>query len=596
MKIKKGFVFLLFVFILYAFSGPLVFDQTGSPSAYAVWPEYPEGCTTVLVGKDASVDGSVIACQTADCGMCDFTWHYIPAAEHEEGSVRKIYHINQVRTWPPEVGGKWVKYVEGYTEVDIPEVPHTYAYQHAVFGHMNEHQLGIAESTIGCRRKMRNSTPSAVMDITTLTMLAMERCKTARDAIKLMGSMAEKYGYGFHDSGEMLAVADPEEIWLFEIMPVGALWTPKSGKPGTVWCAQRVPDDQVSFCPNESRIGEIDLDNKDYFMASPNVVSYAIENEFYDPESGEPFSWKKAYSPSPGSALETKGRRGRLWRLFSLVAPSENFDPATDGMDLPFSVKPDKKLSVKDVIDITRDKYQGVPFDPTQGIKGGPFSNPNYFTGFQVDDQRFYGPRCISVPNVEYTTITQSRNWLPDPIGGINWIAFGAQDTSCFIPLYCGIVSMPESFRRGDHFVFDRDSARWAFDYVDYHTQVAYSYAIEDIKSAQEKWESSSFMIIQVMDNAALELYEKNPIDAVSFITDFCINNTKSVVDAWWKLGDDLLVRYNHFRIYDTQTRRPGRIQTPDWWNRAVVEQDKLEPVPQPKPKPKVKREKNEKE
>jgi dipeptidase len=593
MKLKKGFVLLFFVFTLIAFSGSFVFNQTEVVSDDIVWLEYPEACTTVLVGKDASSDGSVIACQTADCGMCDFTWHYIPAADHEEGSVRKIYHINQIRTWPPEVGGKWVKYVEGYTEVDIPEVPHTYAYQHAVFGHMNEHQLGIAESTIGCQRKMRNSTPSAVMDITTLTMLAMERCQTAREAIELMGSMAEKYGYGFHDSGEMLAVADPEEIWLFEVMPVGALWTPKTGKPGAVWCAQRVPDDQVSFCPNESRIGEIDLDNKDYFMASPNVISYAVENEFYDPDSGEPFSWKKAYSPSPGSALETKGRRGRLWRLFSLVAPSENFDPATDGMDLPFSVKPDEKLSLKDVIDITRDKYKGLPFDPTDGIKGGPFANPNYFTGFQVDDQRYLGPRCISVPNVEYTTITQSRSWLPDPFGGINWIAFGAQDTSCYIPLYCGIVEMPDSFRKGDHFVFDRDSARWAFDYADYHTQVAYSYAIEDVKGAQEKWESGSFRKIQVMDNAALEIYEKDPADAVAFITDFCVNNAKSVVDAWWKLGDDLLVKYNHFRIYDPETRRPGRIQTPDWWNKAVVEQDKLEPIPQPKPKPKVKREKN---
>jgi dipeptidase len=196
---------------------------------------------------------------------------------------------------------------------------------------------------------------------------------------------------------------------------------------------------------------------------------------------------------------------------------------------------------------------------------------------------------------VEYTTITQSRSWLPDPIGGINWIALGSQDTSCYIPLYCGIVQMPESFQKGDHYVLDRDSARWAFDYVDYHTQVAYSYAIEDVTKAREKWESASFMKIQVMDNAALELYEKNPGDAIGFITDFCVNNAKSVVDAWWKLGDDLLVKYNHFRIYDPVTRRPGRIQTPDWWNKAVVEVDGLEPLSPPKPKPKAKKESNKK-
>jgi dipeptidase len=154
---------------------------------------------------------------------------------------------------------------------------------------------------------MRNPTPAATFDITMLTLLAMERCKTAREAIKLMGSLGEKYGYGFHDSGEMLAVADPKEVWVFEIMPVGPLWTPKTVKPGAVWCAQRVPDDHVSVCPNESRIGEIDLNNPDYFMASSNVITFAVDQGFYDPKSGEPFNWKKAYSPH-------RRERRKLWR------------------------------------------------------------------------------------------------------------------------------------------------------------------------------------------------------------------------------------------------------------------------------------------
>jgi dipeptidase len=591
-KIKRSFLILVLIFASFSLLNTFVFDKDDCLSERTIWPEEPEGCTTILVGKDASIDGSVFACQTADCGVCDFTWHLIPAAEHPEGSTRKIYHINQIRTWPPEVGGKWVKYVEGDTGVEIPQVPHTFAYHHAVFGHMNEHQLGIAESTIGCERKMRNPTPSAIMDITTLTMLAMERCKTAREAIKLMGSMAEKYGYGFHDSGEMLAVADPNEIWLFEIMPVGPLWTPDTGKPGAVWCAQRIPDDHVSFCPNESRIGEIDLDNTDYFLASPNVVSYAIEAGLHDPASGKPFSWKRAYSPSRGSAASTQGRRGRLWRLFSLVAPSKNFSPETEGMDLPFSVKPDQKLSVKDVIDITRDKYQNSQYDPALGLKAGPFGNPNYFRGFMVDKQRYNAPRCVNVSSVEYTTITQSRSWLPDPIGGINWIAFGSQDTSCYIPLYCGITEMPESFTKGDHYMFDRESARWAFDYVDFHTQVVYSYAIEDVKKAQENYEGRSLKKIPIIDKAAAELYEKDKAEAIEFITDFILRNAKSTVDGWWKLGDQLLVKYNHFGIYDTEKRRPGRVETPEWWNKAVIEHDNLTPMTPPPPRPKAKPEK----
>ncbi|MFC2141828.1 C69 family dipeptidase [Acidobacteriota bacterium] len=215
---------------------------------------------------------------TADCGVCDWTFRYIPAADHEPGSVRKIYHIDQIRTWPPDVGQKWDMVIEeGYTGFDIPQVPRTNAYIHGVFGYMNEHQVSFGESTIGCQRKMRNSTPTPRFDITMLTLLAMERCRTAREAIALMGELSEKYGYGYVDSGEMLAVADPQEAWIFEIMPVGPLWTPDSGKPGAVWCAQRVPDDHVSFCPNESRIGEIDLDDGANFMASPNVVSFAVE-------------------------------------------------------------------------------------------------------------------------------------------------------------------------------------------------------------------------------------------------------------------------------------------------------------------------------
>ena len=580
MEFKKR-RFLITLLFIFTFSLISITDTTQvNCSCERISPEDPEMCTTVLVGRKASIDGSVIACQTADCGMCDFTWHYIPAADHKENSKRKIYHINQFKTWPPNVGGKWVKYVENDTGVEIPQVPHTYGYQFAIFGHMNEHQLSIAESTISCRGKLRNNTPSAIMDITTLTMLAMERCKTAREAIKLMGSLSEKYGYGFHDSGEMLAVADPKEIWLFEIMPVGPLWTPESGEPGSVWCAQRVPDNHISFCPNESRIGKINLKDKKNFMASPNVVSLAIKMGLYDPQKGKSFSWKHAYSPRTGSAVSSKGRRARLWRLFDLAAPSQKFNPATENMDLPFSVKPDKKISVKDVMTMMRDKYPGSQFDPAKGIKGGPFANPNIFRGFSHDKKRYNGSRTISVNTAEYTTITQCRSWLPDPIGGINWIAMGAQDTSCLIPLYAGITKMPESFSRGDHFHLDRGSARWAFDYVDFHTQVIYSQAIKDVAKAQQQWESNTRQMISMMDKAASHIYKTNPQAAIKMITEFSINNANAIVNAWWKLGDDLLVKYNHFRNYEVKTRRAKRLRLSDTWKKAVIEYEKLAAEP----------------
>ncbi len=520
------------------------------------------GCTVIMVAKSASVDGSTMATHTCDCGTCDWTWRHLPASDHKPGEMRKIYHINQYKTWPLEQGLKWDLYKNDFTGLEIPEVPRTFAYHHGMFGYMNEHQLGIGESTISCVRKLRNDTPTPAFDITMLTLIAMERAKTAREAISLMGSLAEKYGYGYNDHGEMLAVHDPNEVWVFEIMPVGPLWTPQSGKPGAVWCAQRVPDDHVSVCPNESRIGEVDLKNKDFFMGSAHMVSLAIEQGLYDPKSGKPFNWKRAYSPAEGSAVSTDGRRARLWRFFNLVAPSLKLSPETPNMDLPFSVKPDAKISVQDVMNMTRDRAQGTQFDRVKGLRGGPFANPNYFGT----------TRTICSPTAEYTTVTQCRGWLPAPIGGIIWLAFGVQDTSCYMPLYAGISDIPDSFKIGDHWVLNREAARWAFDYVDFHTQVAYSAALEEVKAAQAEYEAKVVAGIGEVDKQALERYNRSPLEGIGYLTGYSLTNAAAVVKAWWTLGDDLLVKYNKLGYYDPEKRVKDRSKPryPDWWRKAI--------------------------
>ena len=444
---------------------------------------------------------------------------------------------------------------------------------------MNDNQVAIGESTIGAQRKMENNTPTAKFDITMLTLIAMERATTAREAIKIMGELAEKHGYGFTDTGEMLAVADPNEAWIFEIMPAGALWTPQSGKPGAVWCAQRVPDDHVSVCPNESRIGEIDMKNPDYFLFSPNVVSFAVEQKLYDPKSGKPFNWKRAYSPNDLSAASTNGSRVRLWRFFDLVAPAQKLSPETNNMDLPFSIKPEKKLSVYDVMVMTRDKCEGTQFYTARGLQGGPFENPNYLPRpFQLEGQTYNTSRVIGVNRAEYVTVTQSRGWLPNPIGGIVWLCFGAQDTSCFMPFYAGVTRIPKSFEIGDHWVFNREAARWAFDYVDFHTQVMYSYAIQDVREAQLKWEKSAVDKTPNIDAWALDIHKKDPAQTRQFLTDYCINNSTAVIDAWWKLGDDLLVKYNHLWIYDAKTRKQSIVKFPDWFLKLLIEYNKLTP------------------
>jgi dipeptidase len=582
MKFRKALSFVFLAMAGLVLAGVVSFGGDDPNACATCGRETLEGCTVIMVGRAASTDGSVMTTHTCDCGHCDWTWRRVPAADHPAGAMRKIYHIDQFTSWPPDQGLKWeaVKR-ESQVVLEIPEFPHTYGYIHGDFGYMNDKQVAIGESTVGCQRKMENPTPSAKLDISMLTLLAMERGGTAREAIRVMGELAEKHGYGNTDTGEMLAVADPNEVWLFEVMPVGPLWTPQSGKPGAVWCAQRVPDDEVSVCPNESRIGEIDLSKPDFFMASPNVVSLAVSMGFYDPKGGKPFNWKKAYNPEAASATNSDGARVRMWRFFDLVAPSKKFSPEILNADFPFSIKPERKLSAYDVMEMTRDKTEGTPWWPARGIQGGPFQNPNYLPyGFELEGKKYDLPRVINVSKAEYVTVTQSRAGMPDPIGGIVWLAWGTQDTSCFVPLYAGISGIPRSFEIGDHWEFNRESARWAFDYVDFHTQVVYSKAIEDVRAAQAVWEKPVVERTPLIDEIALDLYKKDPASARKFLTDYCLGNAKLVVDAWWKLGDDLLVKYNHLWVYDAKTRQRNPMIFPDWWLKLLVEYNQLKPRP----------------
>ena len=546
--------------------------------------EADDMCTVILAGKDATLDGSTITLQTADCGMCDFTFRYVQAKDFEEGATRKIYSRSQYVAWPePEEVISNVDTIEGsyykewFTGIEIPQVERTYAYIHGIFGNINEKQLGINESTIGCRAEMR--APNARICIVELTMLAIERCSTAREAIKLMGEIAEEYGYGGPDSGEMLAVSDPKEAWVFEIMPAGPLWSPTSGTPGAVWAAQRVPDDEVSFCPNVSRIGEIDLDDTDNFMASSNVISFAVDKGFYDPESGKPFKFNLAYSPRTDSAISSGGSMARMWRLFNLAAPSKEFSARLPLDEFPFSIRPDHKVSVQDIMVMSRDVYKGTQFAPGDGVKGGPYGNPRYYNSpIVIDEKNYSSPRLISLNTAEYTTIIQLRDWLPEEIGGILWICLGAQDTSCYVPFYSGVTDIPYSFTVGNNWEMNRDSARKAMDYVDFHTAVAYNVMIKDVKEAQFKWEGSALTRIAATDQKAYELYLRNPEEAKAFLTEYCIDNANQVVDAWWGLGDDLFVKYNHFRVYTIEDgeRKTGRITFPEWYQRLIIEKEGL--------------------
>lgn len=564
-------------------------EVLGQPDEIDVCPYcavVDKNCTIIAAGKAATADGSIITAQSADCGSCDFTFHLIPAADHPVGATRKIYLLDQYSTYADANWTRPPRYEKIFSGVEIPEVPHTYAYIHGIFGHLNEKQLQINESTIGGRRELAN-TPG-LFTISELTMIAMERCSTAREAIQLMGALAEKYGYnGRIDAAECLAVADKNEVWIFEIFGVGPLWSPDSGEPGAIWAARRVPDDEVAVVPNHSIIGVIDFEDKENFMYSSNVVDFAVKKGWYDPTSGKPFNFSDIYDPryfadgTPITPANSYGYYARIWRALDLLAPSLKLSPDLPLHDYPFSVKPDKKLTLQDIFAIYRDHYEGTFLDMTKGVAAGPFGNPNRYPrlSFRVEGKSYRFARPLESYHCDYVSLCVSRSWLPDPIGGVLWLGLGESDTTCFMPIYIGVNELPKSLTVGNHWELNRESARWAFDYVTYHTLPFYSLTMKYVQEAQRYWENMLVREVEVVDQVALRLYQEDPAKARQYLTDYCKAAADRVVKAWWELGDLILVYFNHGYIYSEPGKR-GAVSWPEWWLRLIIELDKMQPWP----------------
>ncbi|HHY46781.1 MAG TPA: peptidase C69 [Firmicutes bacterium] len=490
-------------------------------------------CTSVVVGKKASVDGSVMTSHTCDGGY-DFRLTIVPGQSHKPGEMRPVY----------KGGGESPEIAAPLTKVgEIPQVAQTYTYFNIAYPFMNEHQVMMGETTIGGRQELRN--PDGWFEIWELQRVALERAKTAREAIQIMGSLAEEYGYG--DWGECLTVTDPNEAWVFEIFGAGPL------KKGAVWAAQRVPDDEVFVSANRSRIGEVRLDDPDNFMASKNIFEVAQQLGLWDPSQG-PLVVSKVYGPK-----QSFYNSRREWRVLSLIAPSLNLDPWAD--EYPFSVKPDKKVSVQDVMAILRDHYEGTEFDLTKGLAAGPFGTPNrYATSTKLGEWE----RAISMFRCSYSFVSQSRSWLPNPIGGVVWFGEDAPHSTCYIPLYCGITKVPESFQIGQRNIYDRKSAWWAFNFVSNWADLKYCYMIKDIQAVYNAFESEAFAMQPIIEKAAKELYDKDPSLAVKFLTNYSNDLATRVVDAYWQLADRLIAKYNDGYV-DGKT-----VGYPEEWLKAV--------------------------
>ena len=495
-------------------------------------------CTDIVVGKAASTDGSVITSHTCD-GWYDSRLQIIPAADHAEGEMAPVW--------------EWIVYADRRPLEklgEIPQVPHTYKYFNVAYPFMNEHQVIIGETTIGGRRETMNS-EEAIMTIEQLEVFALQRAKTAREAIKIMGELAEKYGY--RESchlGECLTVTDPNEAWVFEIFGVGPLWTRDSGKPGAVWAAQRVPDDHITCVPNMSRIAEIDPDSPD-FMVSENYISTAVELGLYDPESGEPFVWREVYGNAKHAGM---GSRVRLWRVYSTLAPSKNWDPY-DAPDYPFSIKPERKVSFQDVISLFRDTYKGTQFDMTEdpdwyvkskdGWVKSPLATPQVNrTWRDLLDITYYRP--IARYYCSYYFVSQARDWLPNEIGGVLWFGLDNPENSLFVPVYCGITDVPESWKTLDRTKLDWNSAWWSFALVDDLVNQRYGDLKPKLDEVMIPIQNKYFQQQEAIEKAALELYNTDPEMAKRLLTEYTSMCMKEAEKVYRELIDKFLWELNN--------------------------------------------------
>ncbi len=517
----------------------IIFLLAGLPTAAQLVPVAPaptrivrsaeiegEGCTSVMVTRGASVDGSTMTSHSCD-SVSDRSWlNIIPAAKHPKGAMAKIFVDAKDTKGPRDTDVK----VAG----EIPQVRETYGYLNAAYPIMNEHQLAIGETTIGGRRDLKSDV--GVLDAPELFRLALERAKTAREAIKVIDALTREHGY--NDSGESFTFADKQEVWLFEI------YGPGKGRKGAVWAAQRVPDGHVSISANASRIRGIDLKDKENVLASENVFSLAREMGWW--KEGEAFDFAYAYAPSSRNSL---GCRRREWRALSLLAPSLKLDPNAE--NYPFSVKPDKKLTVQDVQAVFRDAYDGTEFDQTNGlvteVKGAwvkspianPFANGDLKAALKVKRER-----TIAVPQATYVQITQSRAWLPDAIGGVVWLGYDNPTTSAFLPFYAGITKVPASYEVDGRREYSRACAWWAFRTPSKLAHLRWQEMSKVVQEVRDEVEKRIFTEQAKIEEEAVKLHKEDPKKAITFLTQYSVTEAEKAVDAYWKLSDKLWVKY----------------------------------------------------
>ncbi len=540
MNQKLRFTFGFCLIFIFASFFSITFAQTRLKISdeYSDWVEgRPDKCTTITVGKKASADGWVTTSHTCDSHRTRSWFDIVPAKKYNKGiqkTMRKRSNNDSLAmpTYKHVPVGK------------IPEVKSTFGYINTAYPCMNDQQLAIGESTFGGRATLRSD--KGLIDCQQIVTLMIERCSTAREAIQLCGELTKEYGY--NDAGECLTIADTKEVWHLEIVGSG------KGNVGAVWAAQRVPDDQVSVNGNASTIRQIDLDNPDFYMASENIFQVAQDSGWWSPKNGA-FQFNYAYDP--GGRTSFAARR-REWRVLDLIAPSLGLDANAE--NYPFSVKPDTLVTMAKLVSIFKDYYEGTDYNFVKNItstdKDGktvisPLANP--FMPYDMNPLfkinggwGWRGERTIARWYTMYATITQSRDNLPNEIGGVVWLAFDNVATSIYVPIYCGNTDIPKSYKTpGRVNGFTRESAWWAFNRMGTLTAQRWGDMRKDVDKTWNPIQAELFANQKQIEKKALSIYKKNPKKARAFLTNYSTKCGEDVVKECWKLGDFLWTKYD---------------------------------------------------
>lgn len=537
--------------------------------AVASGAQFTYGCTNFLITKGATVDGSTMITYAADSHTLYGELYYQPANDYPDGAMRDIYE------WDT---GKFMG--------RIPQVSHTYS----VIGNMNENQVAIGETTYGGREQLQKQ-PGAIMDYGSLIYVGLQRAKTAREAIEVISDLMDKYGYA--SEGESFSISDANEAWIMEIIGKG------EGEKGAVWVAQRIPDGYICGHANQARITTFPMNDPANCLFAKDVISFAREKGWFDGKNKD-FSFSDVYAPVDFE--EARFCEARVWSGFNKVNSSmkqyedyimgkveHNGENHFASNRMPLWIKPDKKLTLQDVMGLMRDHFEGTPLDMTQDVGAGPFKLPYRWRPltYKVDSVEYCNERAASTQQTGFSFVAQSRSWLPNPIGGILW--FGVDDTysTCYAPMYCGINKVPECFRvgNGDMLTFSETSAFWTFNEVSNFAYLRYDAMIPDILKLQKKLESQFIAYTPAVDNAAQNLWNAgNKTEAVDFLTNYSDNQAEGMTREWKNLWHFLLVKYMDGNIKKEKNGvfertdagmapNPDQPGYPDSWKKEVVKQ-----------------------